>query len=182
MAVRKKSETIHLRVSPISKALLEGLANINGKTATQIIEDLITEAAEKTVINEVEVDEYVNEAAFPNKRMDLKNTLVAIQHSSEPIITKLRTYFIAMEVLSSRDQTIARTILQHPQYFGGKTKIFKSVENLIQKEYIDEIPDVDLKKIAERMDSLESFSAFKEKKPSWKSTYEMFLTMTEGES
>lgn len=181
MAVRKKSETIHLRVNPISKALLEGLANINGKTATQIIEDLITEAAEKTIMNEVEVDEYINEAAFQNKIIDLKSALFAVQHPSEPIITKLRTYFIALETLSSRDRTITRTILQHPQLFGGKTKIFKSVENLIVKKYINEIPDVDLKKIADRMDSLESYSVFKEKKPSWKSTYEMFLAMTEGE-
>lgn len=181
MAVRKKSETIHLRVNPISKALLEGLANINGKTATQIIEDLITEAAEKTIINEFEIDEYIYEGTFENKIIDLKSALFAVQHPSEPIITKLRTYYIAPEALSSRDRTITMTILQHPQLFGGKAKIFKSVENLIDNEYINDIPDIDLKKIADRMDSLENYSVFKEKQPSWKSTYEMFLTMTEGE-
>lgn len=181
MAIRKKSETIHLRVNPISKALLEGLANINGQTATQIIEDLITEAAEKTILNDVEVDVYINEAAFPNKIIDLKSALFAVQHSSDPIITKLRTYFMAPAALSSRDKTIAMTILQYPQFFGGKTKIFKSVESLIDKEFINEIPDIDLKKIADRMDSLEGYSVFKEKKPSWKSTYEMFLVMTESE-
>lgn len=179
MAIRKKSETIHLRVSPLSKGLLEGLASITGKTATQIIEDLIAEASEKITIDEF--DEYVNTAAFQKEEIDLKSVLVAVQHPTEPIITKLRMYFVAMEVLSSRDRIILKTILMHPQFFSGKTKIFKSVENLIHKEFMNEVPDVDLNKIAERMDSLESFSVFKEKKPSWKSTYEMFLEMTEGE-
>jgi len=180
MAGRKKSETIHLRVSPISKALLEGLANVSGKTSTQIIEELITEAAEKTVLSDVY--SCINTSALPNSEMNVKNVVVAAQHPSEPILSKLRAHFIAWNTLSIRDQTITTTILTHPQFFAGKTKIFTKGEKIIQSGLYDAIPDVDLKEISKRMESLDSFSVFKEKNPNWKSTYEMFLSMTEGDA
>ncbi|WP_392890837.1 hypothetical protein ACF6ZU_05290 [Pseudomonas migulae] len=179
MAGRKKSETIHLRVSPISKAFLEGLANVSGKTSTQIIEELITEAAEKTAL--ADAHSCINISAFPNSEMNIKNAVTAAQHPSEPILSKLRAHFIAWDTLSVRDKTITTTILTHPQFFAGKTKIFTKGEKIIQSGFFEEIPDVDLKEVYKRMESLDSFSIFKEKNPSWKSTYEMFLSMTEGE-
>lgn len=179
MAGRKKSETIHLRVSPISKALLEGLANVSGKTSTQIIEELITEAAEKTPLTDVH--NCLNISAFPNNELNVKNAITAAQHSSEQILTKLRAYFIANDTLNVRDKVVTSTILTHPQFFAGKTKIFTKSEKIIDPGLYEAVQDIDLKEISKRMESLESFSAFKEKNPNWKSTYEMFLTMTEGE-
>jgi uncharacterized protein (DUF1778 family) len=178
MAVRKKSETIHLRVSPISKALLESLASLNHKTSTQIIEDLIAESAEKTILSEFRVDSYINRAAFENKTIDLKTLISAVQHPTEPVITKFRLYFIAPNALSSRDYVVYNTILLCSELFKGNTKIFESVENLMLKEFIGEVPDVDLAKINAHMESLDGFAAFKEKNPNLKSTYKIFLEMT----
>lgn len=175
MAVRKKSETIHLRVKPISKALLEGLSNSTGKTSTQIIEDLITEAAAKYFIADVE--DIINDDALKNGQIDLGTALVAAHCDDDPILTKLRTYYIAPDALSARDRTIASTIIQSSDIFLGDSELFSIEDDIINLDYISDAPKLDIHEISRRMPSLDAFAAFREKNPNWKSTYEDFLKM-----
>lgn len=175
MAIRKKSETIHLRVNPISKALLEGLANIGRKTSTQIIEDLIAYAAEKTVIADVE--DMINDQALEDGELRLKNALIAAQHSEDAILTKLRTYYLVQEALSSRDQTISRAILGSPKIFFGETAIFSVADKMINREFLPEIPKVNVEKISRKMAILEEFAVFTEKNPKLHTDFSAFLTL-----
>lgn len=176
MAVRKKSETIHLRVKPISKALLEGLANSTGKTSTQVIEDLITSAAEEFVITDVEA--MIDEDTLEDGLLNLKAALISAHYPDEPILTKLRTYYIAGDALSVRDKIIASTILKYKSYFSGNTSIFSVSDGFINRDHLSDIPKIDLNEISRRMPSLEEFAAFREKNPNWTSSYESFLKMT----
>lgn len=175
MAVRKKSETIHLRVKPISKAFLEGLANSTGKTSTQIIEDLITEAAEKFIIEDVE--DRINLDALEDGHLSLKAALISAHCPDEPILTKLRTYYIAENALSARDRTIASTIIRSKEFFHGKSEIFSVEDEIINPDRICDTPKIDLNEISKRMSSLEEYAVFREKNPNWKSSYEAFLKM-----
>ena len=176
MAVRKKSETIHLRVKPISKALLEGLANSTGKTSTQVIEDLITAAAEKFIITDVEA--LIDEDTLEDGQLSLKSALESAHYPDEPILTKLRTYYIAGDALSVRDSIIAATIIQTPKFFSGNTQIFSISDGFINRDHLSDIPKIDLDEISKRMSSLEDFAAFREKNPNWTSSYAGFLKMT----
>lgn len=175
MAVRKKSETIHLRVKPISKALLEGLANSSGKTSTQIIEDLITEAAEKFVIDDLE--ERINTDVLDNGQLTLKAALESAHCPDEPVLTKLRTYYIAGDALSPRDKKVVSAILQSKEFFAGETEIFSVEDEIIRSDRISDTPKIDLNEISKRMPSLEEFAVFREKNANFKSTYEAFLKM-----
>lgn len=175
MAIRKKSETIHVRVKPTSKALLEGLANVGGKTSTQVIEDLIAEAAERTVIDDVE--DMISHRALEGGELRLKKALLAAHYPDDPILTKLRTYYIVGEALSARDNTIAATILAYPKIFSGETAIFSMSDKIINKESLPDIPKINLEEISRRMASLEEFAIFIEKNPKRNSNYSAFLTM-----
>lgn len=175
MAVRKKSETIHLRVKPISKALLEGLSNSTGKTSTQIIEDLITEAAANFFIEDVE--DIVNEAALNNSQLDLETAIVSAHCDGDPILTKLRTYYIAPNALSAKDKTIASAVIESSNTFRGKSELFSIEDEIIKSSYISRTPKLDLHEVARRMPSLEDFAEFREKNKNFKSTYEAFLKM-----
>lgn len=177
MAVRKKSETIHLRVQPISKLLLEGLANAANTTSTRIIEDLILGAAEKTEV--VDTENKIDDRLKKNGKLSVRDALTIAHQPSEPILTKLRTYYLAADALSLREIDIVITILHHPDLFSGDKEIFSAKEKIIKEEYFHEVPTVSLEKIAERMSSLESFAAFKEKNPKLKTKYSEFLKMTE---
>lgn len=177
MAVRKKSETIHLRVQPLSKLLLEGLANAANTTSTRIIEDLILEAAKEDEV--VDIDEIIDDRFLKNGKLSLIDALTAAYHSEEPILTKLRTYYLAGDALSYRENVIARTILYHPEFFSGDQEIFSAKEKIIKEECFHEIPRINLERIAESMSSLESFAAFKEKNPKLKTKYSEFLKMAE---
>lgn len=175
MAVRKKSETIHLRVKPISKALLEGLANSTGKTSTQIIEDLITEAAANFFIEDVE--DIVNDGALKNRQLDLETALVSAHCDDDPLLTKLRTFYIAPNALSARDKIIASAVAQSSNTFFGKSELFSIEDEIIKKDYISKTPKLDLHEVSRRMPSLEDFAVFREKNQNFKSTYEAFLKM-----
>ncbi|MGR0171323.1 hypothetical protein [Pseudomonas aeruginosa] len=177
MAVRKKSETIHLRVQPLSKLLLEGLANAAKTTSTSIIENLILEAAQKAEV--VDVDDMIDDRLLRNGKLSLTDALTAAYHPDEPILTKLRTYYLADTALGYRESLISSTILHLPEFFSGDQEIFSAKEKIIKKEYFHEVPRVSLEKIEESMGSLESFAAFKEKNPKLKTKYSDFLKMTE---
>lgn len=175
MAIRKKSETIHLRVEPISKALLEGLANSTGKTATQIVEGLVLEAAEKRLIENVEG--FINKGALKNGKLDLKTALVSAHVDRDVTLTKLRTFYIAKEALSSRDIIIVSTIIEHEDLFFGVDEIFADDDELIDPDFISKTPKLNISKISNKMSLLEDYAEFREKNPNLKSTYKNFLTM-----
>lgn len=177
MAVRKKSEAIHFRVSPMFKAYLEGAANAIGKTSTQMVEDSVTDVADKIWIDmpDLEINpDFLGE----DGSLQLRVALEAAYIPGEPVLTKLRTYYIAGVALNTRDKIISRTIIESPSYFAGETKIFSVSDGIIATEYISHYPAVDLNKIAEGMPSLEAFAAFREKNSKIKLGYEAFLEMT----
>lgn len=179
MAVRKKSEAIHLRVSPLSKALLEGLANATGKTATQIIERSIIDESEKIYILP---DIIVSDAFLDAKdRLPLITALTSAQFSEEPVLTKLRTFLIADAALSDRDKTIAKTIIECNDRFSGETAIFSEADLIIQRDQLPYIPKVNLNEISKQMPALEQYAIFMEKNPNIKAGYDDFLKMTGDE-
>jgi uncharacterized protein (DUF1778 family) len=176
MAVRKKSEAIHFRVSPMFKAYLEGAANAIGKTSTQMVEDSVTGVADKISIDmpNLEINpDFLEE----DGSLQLRVALEAAYFPGEPALTKLRTYYIADVALSSRDKIISRTIIESPNCFAGKTEIFSVSDGIIATEYISHYPAVDLDKISKSMPSLEAFAAFREKNTKIKLSYEAFLEM-----
>lgn len=177
MAVRKKSEAIHFRVSPMFKAYLEGAANAIGKTSTQMVEDSVTDVADKICIEPPDL--HVNpDFLGEDGRLQLRVVLTAAYFPGEPILTKLRTYYIADIALSDRDKTIARTIIKYPNYFSGETKIFSVSDRIISEVYIQSYPSIDLDRISKSMPSLEAYAAFGEKNPKIKLSYEAFLKIT----
>ncbi|EPA7430578.1 TPA: hypothetical protein VDT85_005694 [Pseudomonas aeruginosa] len=176
MAVRKKSETIHLRVQPLSKLLLEGLANVANTTSTRIIEDLILEAAKEAKV--VDVNDIIDDRLLKNGKLSLIDALTAAYHP-EPILTKLRIYYLADDALSYREEVIARSILDHPEFFSGDQEVFSAKEKIIKEKYFHEVPRISLERIAESINLLESFAAFKEKNPKLITVYREFLKMME---
>ncbi|MBU0538452.1 MAG: hypothetical protein KKG73_08460 [Gammaproteobacteria bacterium] len=177
MAVRKKSESINFRVSPLFKAYLEGAANAAGITSTQVVEESITD-----FVSQFFIDKPIREIdpAFIEEdgSLQLVEAMRGAYLPGEPILTKLRTFYVADIALSSRDKIIARTILESPSYFSGRTKIFSDADWIIAEEYIPHLPAVDLDKVAKSMPSLEAFAAFREKNSKVKLSYEAFLEMT----
>lgn len=177
MAVRKKSEALNFRVSPMFKAYLEGAANAIGKTSTQMVEDAVTDVADKISIEmpDLEINpDFLEE----DGSLRLRVALTAAYIPGEPILTKLRTAYIAEIALSARDRIIAKTIFESPGYFAGETRIFSVSDGVIAEEYIPHCPAVDLEMVSKRMPSLEAYAAFKEKNSKIKMSYESFLEMT----
>lgn len=180
MAVRKKSEAIHFRVSPMFKAYLEGAANAIGKTSTQMVEDSVTDVADKICI-EIPNLEISPEFLEEDGSLQLRVALTAAYLPGEPILTKLRTAYIADIALSERDRIIAKTIFESPSHFSGKTRLFSASEEIIDKDFIPHLPALDLDKISRSMPSLEAYAAFKEKNPKLKMNYDAFLEITADE-
>lgn len=172
VANRKKTETIHLRVDTVSKATLECLAAVLETTSTQILLDLID--AKSMQVHTRKMRDEINDQISIDGRMVLKDAIKLAYDCEDPILAKLRLSYIADDALSSKDQTITSMILQHPHYFSGDTEIFSKSENLVKEG--EQIPSVSLKKIYERMESLEEYASFREKNP-WKTSYEAFLNL-----
>jgi uncharacterized protein (DUF1778 family) len=178
MAVRKKSDSINFRVSPMFKAYLEGAANAIGKTSTQMVEDSVTDVADKICIDmpylEINPDFLAKDGS-----LQLRVALEAAYFPGEPVLTKLRTYYIADIALNARDKIISRTIIESTNCFAGETKIFSVSDRIIAKVYIPHYPTIDLDRISKSMPSLEAFAAFREKNSKIKLSYEAFLEMTQ---
>ena len=176
MAIRKKTETIHLRVEPITKAYLEALGNASGKTSTQVLEDLLKDAAAKFIVDGV--GECVDCDALKNGNLDLKTAVDSALVDHDVILTKLRTFYIAKEALSTRDEIIADAIIASEELFFGQSEIFAIDEKIVKSDFVSKTPKLNLHEISRRMRSLEDFGAFREKNPNWRSTYQEFLKMT----
>ena len=179
MAVRKKSEAIHLRVSPFSKALLEGLSNASGRTSTQIIEGSIIDESKKIfMLPDVMISDEFLEA---DGSLQLITALTSTHFSGEPVLTKLRTFYVAEDALSGRDKIIARTIVESTDRFSGETKIFSIADKIIRQEYLSTLPKLDMNEVSKHMPALERYAEFKEKNPTIKASYDDFLKMTSEE-
>ncbi len=176
MAVRKKAETIHLRVSAISKACLEGLANTLTKTSTRVLEDLIAEAAEKIVaVADIAVD-----ARFSGKDWTLLKALQLAQVPDEPILKKLRTYFLADGALSPKDKFLVEAILWSSDLFSGDTHIFLESEGVITNTDDRRIFKVDLGEISRQISLLEDYAEFRLKNKSVAPWYGDYIRMIEA--
>ena len=178
MAVRKKAETIHLRVSAISKACLEGLGNAMGKTSTRVLEDLIAEAAAKFTIEGV--DSTVDRRFWSGEDWTLLKALQLAHVPDDPILKKLRTYFLADEALSPKDYFLVQGILWSPDTFSGDTNIFLESEGILKKtKNADDIRafKVNLNEISRQMSSLEDFAEFRLKNKSVALRYEDYIRM-----
>lgn len=176
MAIRKKTETIHLRVKPTTKAYLESLANATGKTSTQILEDLLEDAAAGFVISDA--GDYINRASLKNNKLDMKTALDAALVDHDAILTKLRTFYLAKEALSLKDRYIISAIIESRDMFLGKDEIFSEDDEIIKSYFIAETPKLSTQAILQRKSSLEDYGDFREKNPNLKSTYKEYLKMS----
>lgn len=176
MAIRKKTETIHLRVKPTTKAYLESLANATGKTSTQILEDLLEDAAAGFVISDA--GDYISLASLKNNKLDMKTALDAALVDHDAILTKLRTFYLAKEALSLKDRYIISAVIESKDMFLGKDEIFSEDDEIIKSYFIAETPKLSTQTILQRMSSLEDYGDFREKNPNLKSTYKEYLKMS----
>lgn len=176
MAIRKKTETIHLRVEPTTKAYLEALGNATGKTSTQVLEGLLEDAAAGFVVENM--GDYINTASLKNNRLDLKAALDAAFVDRDIMFTKLRTFYLAKEALSLRDRYIMSAIIDSKDMFLGEDELFAEDDKVIKPYFVSEAPKLNSQAILRRMSSLEEYGAFREKNPNLKSTYREFLKMT----
>jgi len=173
MAIRKKSEIIHLRVEPQSKLLLEGLANLGNTTATRTIERLLMEAAENTQVSEIE--DAISESVLTNGGLTLKAALELAAADRDPIIIKLRLSYLANDALNTADQFITMAITSSKNLFSGDEEIFTKAEGILKSEEFDSVPRIDTEKIAASMDLLESYAEFRIKNPNIMMSYKEYL-------
>jgi len=178
MAVRKKVETIHLRVSATSKACLEGLANAMGKTSTRVLEDLIADAAAKFEVQGVDIA--VDDRFGSGGDWTLLKALQLAHVPDEPILKKLRTYFLADEALSPKDYILIEAILWSPDVFAGDTDIFLDSEGVIKSADDRRAFKVDLDEISRQLSSLEDYAEFRLKNKSVAPGYGDYLRMIEA--
>lgn len=175
MVVRKKTETIHLRVSGTAKASLEGLATGSGKTATRILEDLIAKEAALTPV--AECDGGVG-SLFNLGEYSLLVAINEILKFDDPILKMLRAEFFAAEILNKKDRVIVRTILRSAELFSGGDDIFPDHKHVLDEEVYLRFPRLNLKTVAQHMSTLESFADFRIKNEQLNIDYQSYMKMT----
>ena len=179
MAIRKKSEIIHLRVEPQSKLLLEGLANLGNTTATRTIERLLMEAAESAQVSEIEIA--ISESVLTDGGLTLKAALELAVVDRDPIIIKLRLSYLAHDALNTADQLITSAIISSKNIFGGEEEIFTKAEGILKSEEFDSVPRIDTEKIAANMDLLEDYADFRIKNPNIMMSYKEYLKASKND-
>lgn len=180
MAIRKKSEIIHLRVEPQSKLLLEALANLGKTTATRTVERLIMEAAESTQVADIE--DSISESVLTNGGLTLKAALDLAIVDRDPMILKLRLSYLANDVLNPTDKLITLAIISSRNLFSGDEEIFTEAEGILKKEELNSFPRVDLDKISASMDLLQSYADFRIKNPQVMFSYKEYLKAYKSEN
>lgn len=178
MVVRKKAETIHLRVSATSKACLEGLASAMRKTSTRVLEDLIVEAAANCRVEGV--DGSVDDSLWSGGDWTLLKALELAHSPDDVVLRKLRTYFLADEALSRKDQVIIEAILWSPDIFSGETAIFTEAEGVIKNPDNKRALSVDLELIGENMSRLEEYAEFRVRNTGIAPKYADYIRMVES--
>ncbi|WP_339528560.1 hypothetical protein [Pseudomonas mucidolens] len=176
MAVRKKSETINLRVSPESKNLLEGMSNVLGKTATQIIEELIAVAAKSVQLKKL--GDIVDTESLEGGGLDLPTVVEVAYVEGEPILTKLRMFYIAPSAVGERDKLIVSAIVESLDMFSGPSELFADEEIPLKSNFGSMTPKLDLNKIHNKWEVLEEYAVFRGKNKSLNSTFSAFLKLT----
>lgn len=177
---RKKTETISLRVNPVAKHLLEGMSAFQGKTATEIVEDLIADAAMR-----VQVDKLGDVVAdFRDVVMDLYTIVHALYVENDPILTKLRIFFVAPTLVTERDKVIISTILDSIETFEGDDQLFDIKDESSRKQHSNlevanssSTPRVDLEKIRANWEFLEEYVLFRTKNKNLNLSFPAFLSM-----
>lgn len=177
MAIRKKSEIIHLRVEPQSKFILEGLANLGGTTATRVIERLLLEASE--IAQVMDIEESIDDSILADGKLTLREAIDLALVDKDQIITKLRISYLANDALSVADKFITLAIISSLDIFGGEIEIFARSENIIKEEDFNSIPRVDVEKIHEHMKSLTKFAEFRVKNPNIFMSYKEYLRVAQ---
>ncbi|AVJ24079.1 hypothetical protein [Pseudomonas sp. MYb193] len=176
MAVRKKSETINLRVSPESKNLLEGMSNVLGKTATQIIEELIAVAAKSVQLKKL--GDIVDTESLKDEGLDLPTVVEAAYVEGDPVLTKLRMFYIAPSAVGERDKLIVSAIVESLDIFFGPSELFSDEDIPLKSDFRSMTPMLDLHKIYNKWDVLEEYAVFRGKNKSLNSTFSAFLKLT----
>ena len=178
MVSRKKSEIIHIRVQPNFKVLLEGLANLGGVTSTKIIEQLIVKSAQKTYIPDIDV--IISGDFLKDGKLTLADAVETTFLEGEPVLTKLRMYYLASDALSRKDQIVCAAVVnkENGDLFFGEDEIFYRSEGVIEPQELSGIPTVSVAKINDHLNSLEEFAEFREKNPRIKIAYIDFLKMS----
>ncbi|WP_146136250.1 hypothetical protein [Pseudomonas simiae] len=177
MAVRKKSETINLRVSPESKNLLEGMSNVLGKTATQIIEELIVAAAKSVQLKKL--GDIVDAESLKGEGLDLPTVVEAAYVEGDPVLTKLRMFYIAPGAVSERDKLIVSAIVESLDMFSGPSELFAGEDIPLASSFRSMTPTLDFHKIHNKWEVLEEYAVFRGKNKSLKSTFPAFLKLTD---
>lgn len=176
MAVRKKTETINLRVSSVSKSLLEGMSNFLGKTATQVVEDLLAVAAKDVELRKL--GEIVDADRLDNQSLDLPAVVAASHVDDDPILTKLRTFYIAPCLVSARDKLVISTILESIDMFSGKDELFFEEDIPLKSNFRSLTPMLNLGKVNSDWPILEEFILFRSKNKNLNSSFPAFLKLT----
>lgn len=179
MAIRKKSETIHLRVSPQSKLFLEGLANATKRTSTQVIEDLLADAAKNLV---VENEGSIALGAYDEEELDLQTATSLAYVEGQPLLTKLRIWHLTPKLLTLLDYRIISAIVINRQYFEGEVTVFPEQQKLFTAELGLAIEAVDIAKIESHWSILEAYVRFRDDNPKWKPDFLSFVKMAESNS
>ncbi|WP_249671631.1 hypothetical protein [Pseudomonas abieticivorans] len=181
MAVKgKKSEAIHLRVSADSKGHLEVLANATGKNSTQTVENLLVQAVESVKI--LEMDFAVDDRLWSGGDWTLLKAFQLANVAEDPMLRKLRMYFLAEEGLSPKDRFVCFAILWSAGIFSGSTAIFQKSENVITNPDKHRIFSVDLDSIGSKRSSLEDYAEFRLKNKLVSPSYMEFLRMIEEDT
>lgn len=177
MAVRKKSETINLRVSPESKNLLEGMSNVLGKTATQIIEELIAVAAKSVQLKKL--GDIVDTESLKGEGLALPKVVEAAYVEGDPILTKLRMFYIAPSAVAERDKLIVSAIVESLDMFSGPSELFADEDIPLKLNFRSLTPMLDFHKIHDKWEILEEYAVFRGKNKSLNSTFSAFLKLTD---
>lgn len=177
MAVRKKSETINLRVSPVSKNLLEGMSSVLGKTATQIIEELIAAAAKSVQLKKL--GDIVDTESLKGEGLDLPTVVEVAYVEGDPVLTKLRMFYIAPSAVSERDKIIISAIIESLDIFSGSSELFADEDIPLKSNFRSMTPMLDLYKINNKWEILEEYAIFRGKNKSLNSTFSAFLKLTD---
>lgn len=176
MAARKKTETINLRVSSISKNLLEGMSNFLGKTSTQVVEDLLGVAAKEVEIREL--GEIIDTNRLDNQSLDLPAVVAAAHVDDDPVLTKLRTFYIAPCVVSARDKLVISTVLESIDMFSGQDELFFEEDIPLKSNFRSLVPMLNLQKINSDWPILEEFILFRSKNKNLNPSFSAFLKLT----
>lgn len=173
MAIRKRSETIHLRTTPFVKSTLDVLAALNDKTATSVIESLLYEAMSRTV---VAAPKFVKPEKVSKGKVSLIDLMEGIYTDNE-LLFKLRLFLLVPSTISGDDrlacEAISNDLKLEDSVFSGEDKIFDEKCS----EFISDIefPGVDTDRLAVNVNVLKKYVEFKKKNPEVDMNYRTYL-------